>query len=199
MTVYAWPGWPVKAFELRILPNTRVYTGPYTPVTQTLDFLGERWIGRFDLVATNDPIMIAAYEAFFDRLKGQQNQFSLSHLKLSAPQGTMRGTPTLLSSVAQLANTCTIATTAGATVRAGDMLGLGPTPQLCRVMADATADGSGHLAIEFQPRARIAWSSGASVVWSAPQANFMLKAPDVPVMWEPGFAQGPSIELIEVP
>jgi hypothetical protein len=196
MTAYAWPGWGVSAFELRIQPNTRQFVGPYTPNVQTLDFLGERWIAKMTIVPTVDSIVGAAYEAFWDRLKGPANQITLGHLKLSAPQGTMRGTPTLNASVAQLANTATLNATAGATLRAGDMLGIGG--QLVRIMADATADGSGHMTIEFQPRARVAWSAGAAVTWAAPTAPFMIKADSGPTTWEPGFANGTTVELIEV-
>lgn len=229
MTVYAWPGWGASRFELRIIPNLRTFAGPYTPTTQVLDLLGERWAARIDLPPTNNPIEAAAREAFFDRLKGMAHQIALWHLKLTAPQGTLSsnpgtvsvingsgaavsvvngsgaavsvitgGAPVLDAAVAQLANTATIRTLAGRTVRAGDMLGL--AGQLVRVMADATANSIGQLNVEFQPRARTAWPAGSTVVWSRPTANFMLKAADgVSTAWVPGFAQGASFELIEVP
>ena len=198
MTVYAWPGWGAERFELRIIPNLRTFAGPYTPTTQVLDLLGERWAARIDLPPTNNPIEAAAREAFFDRLKGMAHQIALWHLKLTAPQGTMRGAPVLNAAVAQLANVAVINTPAGSTVRAGDMLGI--AGQLVRVMADATANGGGQVTVEFQPRARTAWSASTAVVWSQPTANFMLKAADgVSTAWVPGFAQGASFELIEVP
>ena len=229
MTVYAWPGWGASRFELRIIPNLRTFAGPYTPTTQVLDLLGERWAARIDLPPTNNPIEAAAREAFFDRLKGMAHQIALWHLKLTAPQGTMRsdtapvtvvngsgapvtvvngsgaavavitgGPPMLAAAVAQLANTAVINTLAGRTVRAGDMLGL--VGQQVRVMADATANGSGQLSIEFQPRARTAWPIYSAVAWNRPTANYMLKTADgVSTAWVPGFAQGCSFELIEVP
>jgi hypothetical protein len=209
------------------MPNLRTFVGPYTPQTQVIDLLGERWVARIDLSPTTDDIVIAAWEAFFDRLKGQLNQTSFGHLKLTAPQGTLRdgiagtvvnaslvtvsvvnsslasvtviaGTPVIRGAVAQLSNTATIGTIAGRTVRAGDPLGI--NGQLVRVMADAAADASGNLAIEFQPRARVAWSTGTAVVWNAPTANFMLKTNDgVPTTWQPGMADGASVEFVEVP
>lgn len=42
MTTYAWPGWKVNRFEMRVLPNLRTFTGPYTPTVQVIDLLGER-------------------------------------------------------------------------------------------------------------------------------------------------------------
>ena len=197
MTTYAFPAtWKANHFELRILPNTRLFVGPYSPTTQVLDLLGERWVAVIGLPPDNDPAVGAGREAFFDRLKGPANLISLWHLRLPAPQGTMRGSPTLSGAVAQLANTCNIQTSAGATVKAGDMLSL--SGQLVRIMADATANGGGVLAVEFQPRARAAWSNGAAVVWDKPTANFMLKSDGVPTAWKPGVVEAASLDLIEV-
>lgn len=198
MTTYAWPAWGVQRFELRILPNLRTFVGPYTPNTQVVDLLGERWQAKVDVTLTTDPVEIAAREAFFDRLKGMAHLIAMPHLKLSAPQGTLRGTPVLQAAASQLANTVAITTTAGATLKAGDMLGIGG--QLCRVMANVTADGTGLMSsVEIQPRLRVAKSAGTAVTWSAPTATFMLKSADgVPTVWSPGFAEGPSLDLIEV-
>lgn len=199
MTTYSWPAtFGVTRFEMRIRHNTRVFTGPYTPTTQVLDLLGERWIITLSLKPTIDPIAGAAREAFWDRLKGSANLIAIGHRKLKQPLGTMRGTPVVTSTIAQLASTGTITTTPGATLRAGDMIGLGG--QLVRNMADATADGSGHLVIEFQPRARAAIATGAAVVWDGPTATFMLApgADGAPTAWTPGAVEGTSIDLVEV-
>ena len=228
MTIYAWPGWGAARFELRIIPNLRTFAGPYTPTTQILDLLGERWAARIDLPQTNNSIEGAAREAFFDRLKGMAHQIAVWHLKLPAPQGTLRsdtasvavvnassaavtvvnasaatvsmliGGAPTVGAVSQLANNALINTLAGRTVRAGDMLGI--AGQLVRVMADSAANSAGQLLIEFQPRARTAWPIYSAVVWDKPTANFMLKAADgVSTAWVPGRADGCSFELIEVP
>jgi hypothetical protein len=226
MTTYSWPGYGVSRFSLRVVPNLRTFVGPYTPATQVIDLLGERWAATVEMTASADDIEIAAREAFFDRLKGTANTLSMGHQKLTAPQGTMRdgltavvrnassalvtvvnaslatvtviyGQPVLLSSVAQLANTAAVLAVPGSTLRAGDMLGI--NGQLVRVMADATFDGSGNATVEFQPRARVAWTYGTAVLWSAPKAAFMLKADGVPSVWEPGgITSAISFELIEV-
>jgi hypothetical protein len=229
VTVYAWPDtahFRASRFELRVMPNLRTFTGPYSQTTQVIDLLGERWVATVDLPPSNSTVNGAAREAFFDRLKGQAHQISMHHLRLLQPQGTLRdgaaisvvngsaaavsvvngssaavtvigGTPVVAYSVAQLANTCTIRCFAGKTVLAGDMLGIGG--QLVRVMADATADGNGALALEFQPRARAAWTPHQAVTWNKPTANFMLRAGDgVPFSWAPGMSSGASFDLIEV-
>ena len=198
MTIYAWPPtWLPSRFEMRVLPNTRTFVGPYTPTTQIIDLLGERWTMNFDLPQDSDPILGGAREAFFDRLKGPANQIALWNLIRPQPQGTLRGTPTLTGTVAQLANIIAISTTAGATLRAGDHIGI--AGQVCRVMADVTADGTGAMAsVEVQPRMRNAVAAGAAITWYQPTANFMLKAEGVPTTWRVGRFDGATLDLIEV-
>jgi hypothetical protein len=67
-------------------------------------------------------------------------------------------------------------------------------------MANATADGSGRLTIEFQPRARTSIPAGTAVVFDTPTANFILKPGtlNVPTVWTPDTIEGASFELIEV-
>ena len=159
MTVYAWP-FKANRFELRVMPNTRVYVGPYTPSTQVLDFLGERWMARIDLPPPRTRIEGAAREAFFDRLKGPAHQIALWHLRLPAPQGTLRdgatasvvngslaavsvvngssapvtvvyGTPSVAAAVAQGSNTMLMRHVPGRTLLAGDMFGVGGELKRC--------------------------------------------------------------------
>lgn len=225
MTTYAWPGFKAARFEMRLLPNLRTFVGPYTPSVQVIDLLGERWMGTITLIPTEDPIEAAAREAFFDRLKGQANTFSIWHLRLQAPQGTLRdgtvatvknasavtvsvvnasaaavtvnaGVPAVRAAASQGANSVALTTLAGRTLRAGDMIGIGS--QAVRVMADATADGAGSLSIEFQPRARSDLAPGTRVTWDKPTVNAMLKTPDgVSTPWVPGFSEGASFDWIE--
>jgi hypothetical protein len=197
MTAYAWP-FKCNRFEMRILPNTRTFTGPYTPTTQTLDLLGERLMVSLDIPPTTDARSGAQREAYFNRLKASANTITLGHQKLLLPQGSLRGSPTIASAITQLANMAAITTTAGATLFAGDWIGFGG--QLVQIMADTVADGSGAMPIEFQPRARTNIAAGAAVLWSAPTANFILKpgTPNVPTSWTPGMAGGATIEMVEV-
>ena len=225
MTAYVWP-FKVNRFEMRILPNVRVFTGPYTPNVQTLDLLGERLMISMDMPPTTDPIEGAAREAFFNRLKASANTITIGHQKLTVPQGTLRGAvtatwknnvgatatwknnaaatatwlagnPVIAAPIAQLANTGAIRTLPGRTLVAGDWVGFGG--QLVQIMSNTVADGSGVMPIEFQPRARTAIAAGTQVLWSAPTANFILKpgTPNVPTSWTPGMVDGATIELIE--
>lgn len=230
MTVYAWPtgtGWMPSRFEMRIAPNTRTFTGPYTPTVQSIDLLGERWQASVDLPPDVDAVAGASREAYFDRLKGPVNQVSLYHFARPVPNGTLRdgvavnvinassvvvpvknasnvtvpcisGQPALRSAAAQGANTATLSCVPGVTLKAGDHIGLGTGGQLVRVMADAAANGSGNMTIEFQPRARTAIAACTLIVWNKPTANFILKdTPNVPTTWRAGSFDGASVDFIE--
>lgn len=199
MTTYAWPTTFIPSrFEMRILPNTKVFVGPYTPTVQVLDYGGERWTCSLDLPLGADPVRGAAQEAFFDRLKGPAHIVSVWNLRRPVPNGTLRsGTPTLVGSVAQLANTLTLQCEAGQTLLAGDHIGL-PNGQNVRVMADAVANGTGQMVVEFQPRARTAMAGGGAIVLVKPLVNMMLKGDGVPLSWgSGGMFDESSLELVE--
>lgn len=228
MVTYPWPslpGWSPNTFEMRIVPNATTFTSPYTKATQTVDFMGERWMIKFDLPPNNDKILGAALEAFFDRLRGPVNLISMWNLRRPLPQGTLRdgslgsaqwknnasANANWVNNVAaaatwstsgpviyaanQLDGTITIATAPGKTLLAGDHFGAGL--QLFRVMADAVADSAGRLVVEVLPRVRASLPISTPVVCTSPTANFMLKADGVPVIWRPGMFDGSSLDLIE--
>jgi hypothetical protein len=225
MTAYTWPGFKVNHFEMRLAPNLRTFTGPYNPLTQVVDLLGERWQIVLSITPTTDPVEGAAREAFFDRLKGQMNLITLWHLKRPRPNGTLGGSaavswtssggavtwtssggavtwtsgqPVIAADIPQLSGTGYIQTLAGRTLKAGDQFSIGG--QFVRQMVDTVADGTGLMPIEFQPRARDLIPSQAAVLWDTPTATFMLKpgTSSVPTPWNPGFVDGASIELLEV-
>lgn len=228
MTTYAWLGETPSAFELRLKPNLRTFTGPYGPVTQVVDLQGERWQGQISLPPLTDPVAIAAREAWLDRLKGQANTFAIWHFgQPSSGMGTIGatrtvswvdggvgavswvdgtvgavswvdGAPVLAAPVVQGANTATIQALPGVTAKAGRMLGL--PGQTVRLMADATADAAGQMPIEFQPRARAAMAGGGAVTVTRPTIVVMMRSADgVPTTMQPGYADGCTFEFIEVP
>jgi hypothetical protein len=225
VTTYAWPaGWTPSRWEMRVIPNTRIYASPYSQQVQVADLLGEMLSMKFDLPPTTDEVLGSAREAFFDRLKGPLNTVQIGNLKRPVPLGTMRdgvsagwlnnasaaatwknasvvtatwvaGRPAVRGALAQFANSIPITTLPGRTMRAGDCIGV--NGQLVRVMADAVADGTGTLTVEVMPRMRTAVAAYSAVTWNAPTATMMLKGDGVPTPWMPGYADGASIELIE--
>ena len=197
MADYTWPNFPVTRFSMRVAPLTKMFASVYSNQQQTVDLLADCWVAQIDLAHNVTLATGTAMEAFFDRLKGSANRIIMPSLKLSLPQGTMRGSPVLQSSVAQLASTIVITTTAYASLLAGDMLGLGSGGQLVRVMANTVADGSGNMTVEVAPRIRTALSAGVAIVYVQPTAAWRLSSPGPAVDWRPGQFVAPSIELRE--
>lgn len=224
MTTYAWPGWCVNRFEMRIKPNVLTFTGPYTPAVQTLDLLGERWYVTLDTVLGNTRLAAGEREAFWDRLLGPVHRVSLWNLARPLPLGTMRGgytvnvvngslaavnvvngalqpvtviggSPSLISSAAAGANTISMRGQAGRTLAPGDMLGI--NNQLVRVVSPVTFDGSSSATVEFLPRLRSAVPAFTEIVYDKPTATFMLLSDGVPTTHRPAMFEGASVELIE--
>ena len=225
MTTYAWPGWSPNAFQMRIEPNAFTFTSPYSKTTQSIDFLGERWSVILDLPPDVDPVVGAAREAFFDRLRGPTNLVALWDLRRTVPQGTLRDTAggsaqwktntsanaTWQTNVPSAATWSYVGPTLfSAMAQLSNILPICTTPgttvlagdhigvgQMFRAMANATADSTGLLSVEVLPRARTTITAGSAVLCTKPTANFMLKSASVPTVFHPGMFDGASLELIE--
>lgn len=228
MTTYAWPeAWGANRFEMRVQPNERVFRSVFNPASaQVVDAGGDYWVASLSIPAGIYASKGAEVEAFLNRLRGSQNFLSLYHLRRPVPRGTMRdgvvatwfttssgtavwstvsaGTatwsaqdPVLASAVPQFATSATIACTPGKTLLAGDLIGI-PNGQTVQVLADATANGSGFMAIEFAPSARSALEANSHVYWDRPAVSFRLRdgaAP--PVTWRPGMYESITLDLVE--
>ncbi len=197
MATYAWDAaWVPVRFAMFVRPNERFFPGYYSGQSQATDLLGERWRLRMQLPPDTDLDLAGDLEAFFDRLLGRVNTFTMWNHRRPVPRGTMRGTPTLAADAAQLATSVQIQTTSGATLVRGDMIGFGG--QVSRVMADATANGSGVMTVSIMPRVRAAQTSGATVLWDKPTVEWRLSSGDgVPLEHSPGYWDGPAIEAEE--
>lgn len=200
MTTYAWPSgrdWAPQGFSLFVAPNDRHFRGYYSGQSQAVDLLGESWCCEFRLPARRGRRLGAQREVLMEKLR-RSNSVTLWNLKRPVPEGTMRGSPTLRTSAAQLASTINIQTTAGATLLEGDMIGFGG--QVSRVMASAMADGSGHMdAVEVWPRVRTALSGGIAVTWDKPLITFCAAdGGGIPVAWLPAdVTDGLAVRLNE--
>jgi hypothetical protein len=83
----------------------------------------------------------------------------------------------------------------GATVKAGDMLGVGS--QLFQVRTDAAANDAGLMTVQTVNRTRVSLTSGAAVVWDRPTATFAVQDQSSAFNFGPG-AMGPSsFRLVE--
>lgn len=176
--------WMPNSFSMQVISNERMFSGYYSGQSQVIDLMGESWIAQFTLPARKGAALGAQREAMVARLR-RSNTLLLWHLQRPVPRGTMRGTPTLSSAVAQLASTVNIQSTAGATLLDGDLIGLGG--QVSMVDGDYTANGSGVFSnVKIWPRARAAISSGAAVAWDKPTVEFRnADSRGAPVVWLP--------------
>lgn len=167
--------WGVMRFSMKLVPNNRRHSSPYSRSTQVVGLLGDRWMARFQM-PVNTYLLAQRAEAVLAQLRGSDGTMALWHLARPAPTGTMRGTPTLSGAVAQGAMSLPITTTAGATVVQGDLLGI--SGQLVMVAADATANGSGAITVTITSPLRAAISSGTAVVWDKPSVLFRQESDD---------------------
>ncbi len=188
MSNYTWPAgrdWLPSRFRMQVLPNERCFTGYYSGQSQAIDLLGEYWTCQLTLPSRRSASLGALREAFFEQLRGRSNTLQLWNLKRPEPRGTMRGTPTVRTTTAQLANEVDIQTVAGKTLEPGDVIGFGS--QVSRVMGTVTltADGSGHIDnVPVWPRVRAAVTAGAPVTWDKPLITFrMADGAGVPIDW----------------
>lgn len=184
-----------QGFVLNLRKAGLQFRSPFNGTTQAVDFVAERWV----MSLSASPRRYAnsgEVEALLFNLLGGIERVRCWHFTRPAPTGTMRGTPTLSSGVTRGGTTLPIATTAGATLKAGDMLGCGS--QLFMVKTDCTANGSGAITVPLINRVRAAIASGSAVTWDAPKAEFIVPAMQAGVTFRPALMEGAAFDLEEV-
>ena len=187
-------GFRPSAISLTLSSNQRVNAAPFGGSEQVVDLLNDRWLLTATLPARTHAQM-AEIEAMFASLRGQVNTLELWHFARPVPRGTMRGSPTLNG--AHSAGAASIAITggtAGGTLLAGDMLGLGGL--LLMVAADVTLNGSGAGTVTLANRLRSAQSNGAAITWDRPKAPFRLVGAPL-VSYLPGLGDSVSADFAE--
>lgn len=177
------PGGDTGTSQVRVL----------APPRWTCALVAPQWLRSTEAAVWRDLIL---------RLQGRINQLAVYDFDHTAPAGTMRGTLTLASAVA--AGDVSISVTggvgqAGTTLLAGDWIGIGSggTRQLVNVAADATANGSGVIALTISQPSRWAQSSGSGVTWDKPTALFCQRSSQNGWSREGNVRNGHSLDLIE--
>jgi len=141
------------------------------------------------------------WQVLMMQLRGRSNQLALWNHGRPVPRGTMRGTMTATAAAqGATAMTVTASGQGGRTLLAGDYLGVGSglTQQVVMLTADAVANGSGVIAVSFEPPLRNALAAGAVITWDRPKALF--RRTDSKAAWEhsPGGIVKPmTLSLIE--
>ena len=140
------------------------------------------------------------WQALMMQLRGRTNQVALWNFAKPAPKGTMRGTMTT-AAAAQGATAMTITASgqASKTLLVGDFLGVGSglTQQVVMLIADATSNASGVIAVSFEPPLRNALSAGAAVTWDKPKALFRRTESKAGWESEPGVVRPMTISFLE--
>lgn len=137
-----------------------------------------RWTLNIASIEALNAAESVEWELLMLKMRGSVNRLAAWDVSRPAPRGTMRGTLQLAASVAVGAESLQITgglSQAGTTLKMGDWVQVGSglgTSQLFKVAADATANGSGVITIAVEPPARLAFSSGVSVVWDKPVAYY---------------------------
>jgi hypothetical protein len=173
----------------------RVNAAPSGGSEQAVDLQNDRWAMSLTFPARSQ-VDSAAFEAWLASMRGMVNTVALWHFARPVPRGTMRGSPTLNGAHnAGVASIAITGGTAGSTLLAGDLLGLGGL--LIMVAADVTLNGSGAGTVTLANRLRVAQSSGAAITWNKPTAPFRMATPGVGITYSPGMGEAVSLDLLE--
>lgn len=178
------------------------FSSAYTGAVQSRPLGPQRWAMALVAPAWLTRAESAVWVSLILQLRGQLNQLAVGDLKNTAPAGTMRGTMTLDGSHAIGATTINIAAgggQAGTTLLAGDWLQVdtGSSRELVRLVANATADGSGDIACTVEPPLRLAHSGATSVTWDTPTGLFRMAAQPGDWTVQRALETGFVLELVE--
>jgi hypothetical protein len=127
-----------------------------------------RWTAHVVSNADMDLAEASRWETLMLQLRGS-NVLALYDIVRQAPRGTLRGSPTLTTSLAVGEEAATFGSAAG-TLLQGDWIQIGTgfgTSQLVKLTANATA-AAGSITISFANPIRKAISSGSALIWDKP-------------------------------
>lgn len=148
---------------------TLQHQSPLSGATRTISTPGSRWTfsASWPALGWADRLKI---EAFLAQLNGRAGRFYFSPPEYYYPRGTSRSAT--VNGGSQTGATLNATMTAFSTLVAGDFFEV--NGELKRMIAPATADGSGGCSFSFSPPLRASPSNGASISLQAPRATFML-------------------------
>lgn len=185
----------VSQFVPEIRSNVIVSVSGANGAIQTVELPGARWF----ITLTYPDSTIARrikQEAFWAKVRGQVNRINMFHLFHKVPIGTMRGTPTVSSNTSQGASVIPVHASAGATLLAGDIVGI--NGQWCKLTDDVTFDGSGNANININVPIRAAITAGTSVIWDKPTIKCITQSAGVPIPYGVDKAPSFSVSLVEM-
>lgn len=180
-------------FALRLVPNQLSNASPYGGSEQVIDKMNDRWYATATVSPrTHDDA--ADVEAWVASMRGMINVINLYHLQRPQPRGSMRGAPTV-QTVAAGQGALRVNTTAGATLRAGDLLGV--SGMLIQVANFCVADGAGLLIVPLVNRLRKGVAGGSPLAWDRPSAPFRFRVQPEPISYRPGYSPEVTFDFVE--
>jgi hypothetical protein len=197
MATLDWPAqrWATPAtMRWSVQSQGAAWSAAYTGQAQRISHLADRWRVTMTLPVARAE-QAGAREAFLSALARSGDWVRLWHFARPVPLGTLRGNPTA-SAASRGATSLTVNTTPGATLLAGDMLGVGG--QLVQAASNATANGSGVAVVPLVMPLRLTVTNGTAVVWNQPTGTFQLVGGFVAEYVAPRVQLGPEISLLEV-
>lgn len=150
------PGLRVNGFSMAPAAVTRAHSSPFggDGAEAVVDLLQDRWRASFSTTATTRAES-GAVEAWLAAQRGGANTTPLWHMARPYPLGTLgrqHAVYGLLADAAQGADEIQLATAPGATLLAGDMVGV--SGLLLQCAADCVADGQGVITVPLVNRLR---------------------------------------------
>jgi hypothetical protein len=175
------------------------HRSPYGGASQTWDMLGDRMVLSLTMPGASllDALHYAGeIESLLWRLTARGDRVRCWHFARPEPLGTLRGAPLLQVGASTGTAALVLATgQPGATLLAGDMIGVGS--QLFMAAANATAAGDGLMTVQTVQRARKTIAGGTPVVWQRPRALFVAGGASADVHYAERWQDGAAVELIE--
>lgn len=193
MTLIALPtGLAPSQFSLLLNTEQRASSSNFGGSEQVVDLLNDRWTAAltFPNLSNEDA---ARMEAFVASFRGMTNTVALWHFRRPVPRGTMRGSP-FIEAAQKGASSVVVNSTPGATLRAGDMIGLAGL--LLQVQSDCVANGLGVVTVPLVNRLRRALPWHTDLVWQSPSAPFRLIS-RIGVQYLPGYSPEISLDFVE--
>ncbi len=188
------------SFALGVKPARSTWEAVYTRQRTQVTHLADRMTASLALPPCM-PAEAGEREAWMAYLAAASPWVRLQHFARPVPAGTMRGTPQIGANVVAGSMSVQLSSvTPGATLRGGDMLGVGG--RLLMVgLAGAVAAGDGTMTVPLALPVRAAMTAGAAVTWDRPTGTFQIEQ-TADLMYSPGaggaYQGGLELSFLEV-
>jgi len=200
MTILAFPtlsrAYP-QAWRWRKISNTsKSFDSPFTGSSQTQVMPGARWAASasWSALQAADSAILSAWLA---SLRGQAGRCYRPYYGKPFTRGSAPGTPLVFGANQAGATLATDGWTTGATLLAGDMIGLNAGLELRMVIANVTANGLGRMTITLDEPMRTSPSDNSAIVTRLPTCQMRLAADDYEIDHQAGGLASLSLEFVE--